>query len=79
MGALVAFWGKADGTFDETELMTPKAKCPEGEVCKGYSAALLNVDRDGASEVFIIGPDTMGLYDVIAASRTLAPDAGSQR
>lgn len=72
-GALVAFWGAKDGSFEEKELSpTP---CAEGEICAGLSAALLEVDGDAAREALVIGPGQMAFYDLDPASRTLIPIA----
>jgi hypothetical protein len=71
-GALVAFWGREDGGFDETVLADPPA-CEGGAACGGLSIASLNADADAAREIAVVGPGELEVFDLDAAARALVP------
>ncbi|WP_437931384.1 VCBS repeat-containing protein [Sorangium sp. So ce291] len=72
-GKIIAFWGRAGGGFDETELAAPEPPCAGDEACVGLAVALLNADADAALEVAVAGPGRLELYDLDAGARQLRP------
>ena len=51
---LIGFWGRGDGTFEETDLVN--GADPDSAACAGQAIAALDLDGDGSPELVVVGP-----------------------
>jgi hypothetical protein len=63
-GALIALWGRPDGSFDEA-VLAAAPDCGGAAGCGDLAIASLNADSDPAREVVIAGPGRFALYDIM--------------